>query len=215
MRILAAPFFLLFATALMVLAARRVWLVFFLLAFCSPSGVWAGQEPTVGTGAAALCAAALPLTGPSRAGDDYADDESARSRELATAKAGEPTAQQLGLWVLCLAGVLHVVKLVKDILGKGELKPDPLRIVQGQRYADHDTTREALGEIKTDIKELGEKWEKWSSDQYKSRAGMHRRLNAMSNVLAYLAGQLAASGDERAQELREMLRKMDDPNTAT
>lgn len=93
------------------------------------------------------------------------------------------------------------------------ISPTPFPIVQGQRFADHDHTKEALADIKETLKQLSASLGQYGSAQYKARARMHQKLNAMSNALHFLAGEMLARGDKNGERLRQMLEPLNAAHT--
>jgi hypothetical protein len=53
----------------------------------------------------------------------------------------------------------------------------------------HAHAEEEREELKEAIKDAAEKFERFTTDSYRSRRELHRRVNAHSNVLHFLAGQ--------------------------
>lgn len=145
----------------------------------------------------------------------------------------DPQSNQSMMWILggvlaliiflgsVATGALAVWALLDRLRGKRESvniegKVDTRRSEEGPSRTEFDMYVETLKdlrderkedakEIKSTLKEIDEKIDEFSSDQYKARGRMHHRMNTLENAMHFWAGKLAGQGDKDAEKLRDIL----------
>lgn len=113
-----------------------------------------------------------------------------------------PSAEALGSsaqvgywWVVAAIAVINLVVLIR---------PQP---ALHRQFADREETKEAMRDATAAMKELGEKFERYSTDHYNSRRRMHSRINALENGLAFIVGKMTRDKDPDADRLQSLLTK--------
>jgi hypothetical protein len=114
------------------------------------------------------------------------------------------------------AAVLAVLAIVDRLRGKRETtnvegRVETRRSEEGPKRMEFDLHVKGLDDFKAEsravrselmnkIDGLGEKLDRYSSDNYKRRRAMHREINNQREALAFLAGEHAARGDAKSAE---------------
>ncbi len=75
-------------------------------------------------------------------------------------------------------------------------------------YATITSVRENMEEVRTLVQETNAKLEEWSKDHYGARRRMHKKLNAQTNALHYMAGLMARDGHKHdAEHIRSLIQE--------
>jgi len=114
------------------------------------------------------------------------------------------TEGELGKAVLGLVCFSSLVAAVLGIISY--FRPQPALHKQFADKEDHD---KAIEGIEATLKEMRKDFESWSSDHYKGRRRMHRKINHISSALSYLAGTIEHREPKTAERLREMIEAAD------
>jgi hypothetical protein len=110
----------------------------------------------------------------------------------------------VGWIILTLAGVLGIVKLAMD-LWKDHFKTQPEPHLTYQTIA---AAEKSNAELTKRLEEAVGKIEAFSSQNYKARQRMHKKVNHIANALSYLAGSLAREGRQNdSTQIRQMIDK--------
>lgn len=78
-------------------------------------------------------------------------------------------------------------------------------------YATITSVKEGMAEIRDMVRSTNDKLEEWSRDHYSARRRMHKKLNAQTNALHYMAGLMARDGNKHdAEHIRSLIQEAPD-----
>lgn len=78
-------------------------------------------------------------------------------------------------------------------------------------YATITSVKEGMAEIRDMVSETNDKLEGWSKDHYEARRRMHKKLNAQTNAMHFLAGLMARDGKgHEADHIRTLIQEEGD-----
>jgi hypothetical protein len=115
-----------------------------------------------------------------------------------------------------VAAMLGVFSLIEKIRGTQHVKATTKAADDGPGRIEFDLHKRSLEELrierkedvsdmKASLREINDKLDVFSGDQYKARGRMHRRINTMDRAMNFWAGKLAGQGDPDAAHLQAIL----------
>ncbi|MEI6492059.1 MAG: hypothetical protein WCO94_05885 [Verrucomicrobiota bacterium] len=117
----------------------------------------------------------------------------------------DPTgAGSVGWLVICLAGGMVMLKTGLD-LWKDHFREAPR---PADTYVAKTDFKETVQEFTARLESAVEKIEQFSSDNYKARRMIHKKINGQQNALNYLAGTLSRDGrSHEAKHIQALIKE--------